>query len=137
MNHLLVAFFKLIFVRPGVRRLRNALNERLVGKPMPVLNRTKQGQEKEKHSPHSNSTSECFLGFIYSAESSIEPVAKKSSNKLLSLIDAVYFCPLFSGLSASTGPITVEYCFPNYRLIGKWSSGAKVRCETKEDLNTS
>lgn len=27
--------------------------------------------------------------------------------------------------------------FPNYSLIGMWGSGAKVRSETKKDLNTS
>lgn len=35
-------FFKLIFLRPGVRRLRSALNERLVGKPMPVAEKNEK-----------------------------------------------------------------------------------------------
>lgn len=44
--------------------------------------------------------------------------------------------PSFAGLSASKGTAAVEYCFPNYSLIGMWSFGAKVRCETKKNLNT-
>ena len=63
-----------------------------------------------------------------------EPVAKSSSNKLLSLIDTAYFCPLFACLSASKGTIAVEYGLPNYSLIRMWSSSAKVRCWDKEEF---
>ncbi|KAL6066449.1 hypothetical protein STEG23_027441, partial [Scotinomys teguina] len=34
--------------------------------------------------------------------------------------------PLVCTLSASKGTTAVEYCFPNYNLIGKGNGGAKI-----------
>lgn len=57
--------------------------------------------------------------------------------KQLPLIAALYLCTWFVGMPVSKHTVAAEYCFSNYSLIGIWSDGAKVRCETKKEFNKS